>query len=205
MKLTPKPPHLIPESAVARVFSPRPKSDLLGWYSDRVEDAAASLMFTAAFGVAKQLVPSLATKGNHLRFILMEKPASDALRKELTKSRDCILSYGAVLGEMYRFKDGKPVARKPIKEFDLDKWFLTEEHYRKANEGFVFFIHTKFLLIDPLSDDPLICSVGEFSSTHSCGTRSMLLVRGDTRVADIYLTEFVESFATFTFATWRTR
>ena len=46
----------------------------------------------------------------------------------------------------------------PIKEFELDKWFFEEEHFRPKNDGFVFFVHTKFLLIDPLSDDPLVCS-----------------------------------------------
>ena len=55
-------------------------------------------------------------------------------------------------------KNGKPTARKNIVGFELDKWFLTEELYRPKNDGFVFFIHTKFLLIDPLSDDPLVCS-----------------------------------------------
>jgi len=201
VKLTGNPPALIPEKSVARVFSPRHKSDLLKWYADRVEDAAGSVMFTAAFGVAKQLVPSLAQDCDYLRFILMEKPPTDEIKKQLSENRDCIISYGAVLGEMYTFKDGKPVARRPIKEFDLDKWFLKEEHFRKKNEGFVFFLHTKFLLIDPLSDDPLVCSGSANFSSNSLlqNDENMLLVRGDKRVADIYLTEFDRIFRHFYF------
>lgn len=201
MKLTPDPPALLPESSIARVFSPRPKADLLKWYGKRVGDAVGSVMFTAAFGVAKQLVPALAEDCDYLRFILMEKPPDDTLKATLRKNKDCIISYGAVLGEMYTFKNGKPVARRPIKEFDLDKWFLKEEHFRRANEGFVFFIHTKFLLIDPLSDDPLVCSGSANFSSNSLlqNDENMLLVRGDTRVADIYLTEFDRIFRHFYF------
>jgi len=182
-----------------QVFSPRPKSDLLKWYGNRIRDAAGSVMFTAAFGVAKQLVPPLAKNRDFLRFVLMEKPPTEAVKKALTKDRDLIISYGAVLGEMYTFKDGKPIARKKIKEFDLDKWFLLEDHHR--HKGFVFFVHTKFLLIDPLSDDPLVCSGSANFSSNSLlqNDENMLLIRGDTRVADIYLTEFDRIFRHFYF------
>ncbi|HKP45431.1 MAG TPA: phospholipase D-like domain-containing protein, partial [Pyrinomonadaceae bacterium] len=115
MKMTPDPPALIPAKGIARVFSPRPKSDLLKWYGKRVTNAVGSVMFTAAFGVTKQLVTPLADDCDYLRFILMEKPPPDAIKKTLTKNRDCIISYGAVLGEMYTFKDGEPVARRRIK------------------------------------------------------------------------------------------
>lgn len=201
MKLTPNPPALIDEKSIARIFSPRPKAELLGWYGDRIEDAAGSVMFTAAFGVTEKLVPSLAEDCDYLRFILMEKPASETLKSQLTKHRDCVIAYGAVLGEMYKFKDGKPVARRRIKDFELDKWYLKEEHFRKANDGFVFFIHTKFLLIDPLSDDPLVCSGSANFSPDSLlqNDENMLLVRGDTRIADIYLTEFDRIFRHFYF------
>jgi phosphatidylserine/phosphatidylglycerophosphate/cardiolipin synthase-like enzyme len=202
LKLTPNPAALIAEKSVVRVFSPRAKADLLKWYSDRVEDAVNSVMFTAAFGVAKQLAPSIVADRDCLRFILMEKPPTKEFEAELKKDRrDLLFSYGDVLGEMYTFKNGKPTARKKIQEFDLDKWFLEEEHFRKKNEGFVFFIHTKFLLIDPLSDDPLVCSGSANFSSNSLlqNDENMLLVRGDTRVADIYLTEFDRIFRHFFF------
>lgn len=201
MKLTPNPPALIAPNSIARVFSPRPKSEMLGWYGGRIKDAAANVMFTAAFGVSDRLVPPLAAARDFLRFILMEKPPTDKLRKQLAADRDLVIAYGAVLGEMYAFKDGKPVARRPIEEFELDKWFLEEEHYRPKNEGFVFFIHTKFLLIDPLSADPLVCSGSANFSSNSLlqNDENMLLIRGDTRVADIYLTEFDRVFRHFYF------
>ena len=89
----------------------------------------------------------------------------------------------------------------PIKEFELDKWFFEEEHFRPKNDGFVFFVHTKFLLIDPLSDDPLVCSGSANFSSGSLlqNDENMLLVRGNTRVADIYMTEFDRIFRHFYF------
>lgn len=199
MELTPDPSALVAGNSISRVFSPRPKSKMLGWYGDRIEDATGSVMFTAAFGVTEKLVGPLARDRDFLRFILMEKPPSEANKRKLKKDRDLIISYGAVLGEMYRFVDGNPVARKRIAEFDLDKWFLKEEHFRRR--GFVFFVHTKFLLIDPLSDDPLVCTGSANFSPNSLlyNDENMLLIRGNTRVADIYLTEFDRVFRHFYF------
>jgi hypothetical protein len=112
-----------------------------------------------------------------------------------------ILSYGTPLGQIYRMKNGKPTARMPIKEFELDKWFFKEEHFRPSNDGFVFFVHTKFLLIDPLSDDPLVCSGSANFSSGSLlqNDENMLLVRGNTRIADIYMSEFDRIFRHFYF------
>jgi len=199
MGLTPNPPELVPPNSVSLVFSPRTKSELLKWYGRRIEDAAGSVMFTAAFGVTQTLVEPLAKDRDFLRFILMEKPPGQAVKKALSKDRDLIISYGAVLGEMYEFKDGKPTARKRIKEFELDKWLLQEDHFR--HQGFVFFVHTKFLLIDPLSDDPLVCSGSANFSPDSllANDENMLLIRGNTRVVDIYLTEFDRIFRHFYF------
>ena len=68
----------------------------------------------------------------------------------------------------------------------LTKWFLEEEHYRKF--GNIFFIHTKILMIDPLSNDPLIFTGSANFSDASLryNDENMMLIRGDTRVADIY-------------------
>jgi phosphatidylserine/phosphatidylglycerophosphate/cardiolipin synthase-like enzyme len=165
-------------------------------------DAANSVWFTAAFGVGQVLVEPIAKKRTQMRFVLMEKPAPPAQKKTLTADFNrVILSYGVPLGEIYRIKDGKVTSRMPIKEFELDKWFFKEEHFRPKNEGFVFFVHTKFLLIDPLSDDPLVCSGSANFSSGSLlqNDENMMLIRGDTRVADIYMTEFDRIFRHFYF------
>jgi hypothetical protein len=94
---------------------------------------------------------------------------------------------------------GKLVAKRKVKQFPLDRWFLKEELTR--SEGNIFFVHTKYLLIDPLSDDPLICTgsanFSEGSLTNN--DENMILIRGSTRVADIYMTEFDRLFRHFYF------
>ncbi|HEY6138830.1 MAG TPA: phospholipase D-like domain-containing protein [Thermoanaerobaculia bacterium] len=202
LKLTPDPQTVLDQNSIVAVFSPRAKANLLTWYAERMTDCAASLMFTAAFGVSKELAPAIAEPRKLLRFILMEKPAPEEQTKDFAKDRKhLILSYGVPLGEIYAFKNGKAVARKPIKDFRLVRWFIEEEHYRNKNEGFIFFVHTKFLLIDPLSDDPLVCSGSANFSSNSLlqNDENMLLIRGNTRVADIYMTEFDRLFRHFYF------
>lgn len=201
-KLTPNPPEKIPANSMVRFFSPRAKSGMLGWYGRRMLSAANSVWFTAAFGVSKELVQPIAKKRTQMRFVLMEKPAPAAQKKTLTADFNrVILSYGVPLGEIYGMKDGKVTTRKRIKEFALDKWFFKEEHFRPINDGFVFFVHTKFLLIDPLSDDPLVCSGSANFSSNSLlqNDENMILVHGNTRIADIYMTEFDRIFRHFYF------
>ena len=200
--LTPDPAEVIAGKTTARLFSPRAKAQLLDWYGRRMLNAANSVWFTAAFGVSPNLIEPIAKKRDQMRYVLMEKPANDPTRKQLTQDMSrVILSYGVPLGELYEMKDGKPTARKRIREFELDKWFFEEEHFRPKNDGFVFFVHTKFLLIDPLSDDPLVCSGSANFSSNSLlqNDENMLLIRGNTRVADIYMTEFDRVFRHFYF------
>jgi phosphatidylserine/phosphatidylglycerophosphate/cardiolipin synthase-like enzyme len=201
-KLTPNPAEAIAVKSVARLFSPRTKSEMLGYYGRRMLNSANSVWFTAAFGVSKELIEPIARKRTQMRFVLLEKPLPDDQKKTLTSDFNrVILSYGVPLGEIYQIKNGKVTTRKRIKEFELDKWFFKEELFRPSNDGFVFFVHTKFLLIDPLSDDPLVCSGSANFSSGSLlqNDENMLFIRGNTRVADIYMTEFDRIFRHFYF------
>ena len=65
----------------------------------------------------------------------------------------------------------------------------------------VKFIHTKYALIDPLSDDPIVISGSANFSDASTrrNDENMLIIRGDKRVADIYLGEFMRLFNHFFF------
>jgi len=200
--ITPDPPEAIAPTSVVRFFSPRYKSKMLDWYGRRMLDAANSVWFTAAFGVSKALVDPIAREREQMRFVLLEKPVPPDQRKTLTADFNrVILSYGVPLGELYQIKDGKVTSRRRIEEFELDKWFFKEEHFRPVNDGFVFFVHTKFLLVDPLSDDPLVCSGSANFSSGSLlqNDENMVLIRGNTRVADIYMTEFDRIFRHFYF------
>jgi phosphatidylserine/phosphatidylglycerophosphate/cardiolipin synthase-like enzyme len=60
----------------------------------------------------------------------------------------------------------------------------------------VSYIHSKFLLMDPLSVDPIVVSGSANFSNNSTkeNDENMLIIRGNKRVADIYLTEFNRLF-----------
>jgi len=60
----------------------------------------------------------------------------------------------------------------------------------------VSYIHSKFLLHDPLGADPIIVTGSANFSANSTNSNdeNMLLIRGETRVADIYFTEFNRLF-----------
>jgi hypothetical protein len=205
MKLTPNPPHTIPKSPITAEFSPRTSKGMLDWYAQRIEDAKTSVVFTGAFGVDPKILAGLQKMANSVRFILLEKPpTADVRATEAGDRADIRVSYGAVLGQMYQeTKSGSGTGKTlvPIPKFALDKWFLKEELARRDGSGFVFFIHTKFLLVDPLSDDPLICTGSANFSGGSLisNDENMLFIRGNTRVADIYLTEFDRIFRHFYF------
>jgi phosphatidylserine/phosphatidylglycerophosphate/cardiolipin synthase-like enzyme len=208
MTLSPNPANLVGKGETL-VFSPRPSDRMLDWYGARIGDAANSSMFTGAFTVDPEILKPMERAGPSLRAILLERPPThEIIKAQEDNPADLMVSYGAILGKMKtekrtgRDEDGNPVTKwAPIPRFKLESWFLDEELERKNGQGFVFFIHTKFLLVDPLSDDPLVCTGSANFSGESLKSNdeNMLLIRGNTRVADIYLTEFDRIFRHFYF------
>jgi phosphatidylserine/phosphatidylglycerophosphate/cardiolipin synthase-like enzyme len=65
----------------------------------------------------------------------------------------------------------------------------------------VRYVHTKYMLIDPLSEDPItITGSANFSNASTKNNdENMLIDRGDTRLADCYLSEFMRLFNHFYF------
>ena len=83
---------------------------------------------------------------------------------------------------------------------ELDVW-LRERHFRERNSGHVFYVHTKIMATDLLSDDPLVFSGSANFSPPSllANDENMVLIRGDATVALVYLTEFFRLFNHFYF------
>jgi len=190
--LTPDPGADI-EAGTTCMFSPRSNARMLKWYADRIRKAQQVVMFTGAFGVNEKLAEAFAVERDILRYLVLEKPPTKKTRALLSVNhdRDVIVVPGQVLGEVWALdKRGEPTLRRSIPGFKLEKWFLHEELYRK--QGNIFFIHLKVLMTDILSDDPMVFTGSANFSDNSLTTNdeNMLLIRGDTRVADIYLTEY---------------
>jgi phosphatidylserine/phosphatidylglycerophosphate/cardiolipin synthase-like enzyme len=202
IKLTPNPPNLVPPASIAPCFSPRIADNMLDWYGERIDDATGLAMMTIPFNVAKTILGALMKKRDALRLVVLEDaPTPDILDAEKRNRGKLLFSNGAILGKSFiKVKSqfgGAKVA--PIPNSDLDKWFIDEELARPTNNGHVFFVHAKALVIDPMSDDPLVCSGSANFSTNSltANDENMLLIRGNTRVADIYMTEIDRIFRHF--------
>jgi phosphatidylserine/phosphatidylglycerophosphate/cardiolipin synthase-like enzyme len=58
------------------------------------------------------------------------------------------------------------------------------------------YIHDKFIIVDPLGDNPVVVTGTANSSKTSQHTNdeNMLVIRGDTLVADVYFGEFLRVF-----------
>ncbi len=70
----------------------------------------------------------------------------------------------------------------------------------KATTGAgILYVHNKFFIIDPLSEDPIVLTGSANFSANSIqnNDENSLLIKGDKRVADIYLTEFDRLFVHF--------
>ena len=76
---------------------------------------------------------------------------------------------------------------------------LLEEEVLSGLNLNVDYLHTKYMLIDPLTDNPtVITGSANFSdNSTTMNDENMLVISGDKRVAEIYLTEFMRLFNHF--------
>jgi phosphatidylserine/phosphatidylglycerophosphate/cardiolipin synthase-like enzyme len=200
--LTPNPPNVIAASSTVPFFSPRVADNMLDWYGERIDDAGSIAMMTIPFNVAPTILKALDKTSDAMRLVILEDtPTKDVTDAEKRNRGKLVFSNGAIIGKTFiKYKSGVGGAKvAPIPNTDLDKWFIDEELDRPTNAGHVFFVHAKVLIIDPLSDDPLICSGSANFSGNSltANDENMLLIRGDKRAADIYMTDLDRIFRHF--------
>jgi phosphatidylserine/phosphatidylglycerophosphate/cardiolipin synthase-like enzyme len=192
MKETPNPAAILP-SRTTVLFSPRKDSKMLAWYAARVAEARSAVFFTAAFGLNpdnNKLHAQVMEKADAMRYVLLEKPDAEANKLHKTDT-GFLAANGAGLGMDSGTHD-------PLPGWKLASWF-PEFHFR--DQGNVFYVHLKFLLLDPLGDDPVVISgSANFSPNSLLGNdENMLLIRGDKRVAHSYFTEFDRLFRHFSY------
>jgi phosphatidylserine/phosphatidylglycerophosphate/cardiolipin synthase-like enzyme len=178
-------PQGAPPVGISAIFSPRASIDALEWYAERMRAASAGVFLTAAFGVNDLFMKVLGENVDFLRYVMLEKIDGDV--DIMRRDPDNRVSTGAVL-----------------EEAAAGQWKL--ERLIPGMNAHVRFLHTKYLLIDPLSDDPIVITgSANFSdaSTRS-SDENMIVIRGDKRVADIYLGEFMRLFTHFYFRDFAT-
>jgi hypothetical protein len=171
---SPKFPSGRPRARLTTVFSPRSDLRSLEWYVRLADSAEQAVLLTAAFGLQPEIAPVFAGDRDYLRYLLLDTDNGEV--EALRRDPDNIVTAGGYKGKG-----------------EYKAWIAKA---LSGLNGFVDYVHTKLMLIDPLSDDPIVISGSGNWSSESCqdNDENMLVIRGDKRVADIYLTEFMRLF-----------
>lgn len=175
----------IESGATATVFSPRSGLDVLNLYVSLVDSAQDVACITLAFGVNKAFKDQLLdhTPKGSLTFMLLEKedrpnPRSKDPFVAINASQNVYKAWGSFIDD-------------PVYQWarETNAGLIGLNHH-------VSYVHSKFLLMDPLGADPIVVTGSANFSEASTkeNDENMLVIRGDRRVADIYFTEFNRLF-----------
>jgi phosphatidylserine/phosphatidylglycerophosphate/cardiolipin synthase-like enzyme len=150
-----------------------------------VDEAEGLSCITLAFGISKVFKDVLADnrQNSHIAFFLLEK--EDKLNP---RAKDPFVTLNA---KNNVYEAWGSFLREPLYQWTRE----TNAQLLKLNNH-VSYIHSKFLLMDPLGKDPIVVTGSANFSTASTNDNdeNMLVIRGDKRVADIYFTEFNRLF-----------
>lgn len=190
MEATPAPPDPW-ESETTVVFSPRgTKLEALGWYADVGSKAKKGLFMTFAFGMHKSFKDVYMQDDDVLRMALLETAVNSPANAEQDK------------------KDVQTLRNRPnvvvaignrIVTNTFDRWLA--EMAQVKEDVHVHWIHTKYMLVDPLGASPIVISGSANFSKASTDTNdeNMLIIRGNKRIADIYFGEYMRLYTHYAF------
>ncbi|MDP9240562.1 MAG: phospholipase D-like domain-containing protein, partial [Actinomycetota bacterium] len=179
-------PVALEAPGIHTLFSPRHGLAVLNWYADRFGTATDGGYITGAFGLNATFEDVLvAYTGKALHYVLLDR--ADNNQDSWSADHKVIVSVGSA---------GGPAT--------LTRW--AKEGLTGFN-NFVPYLHTKIALIDPLGADPtVITGSANFSPDSTTNNdENMLIIRGDTEVADVYFTEFTRIFNHFYARFWAAR
>lgn len=170
---------------ITAIFSPRSGGGVLDMYAHMVDEAKNLSCITLAFVISdvfKTLLKDNAAD-SHIAFFLLEKedkpnPKSKKEFVGLNARNNVYEAWGSFL-------------REPLYQWakETNAGALGLNHH-------VSYVHSKFLLMDPLGADPIVVTGSANFSPPSTNDNdeNMLAIRGSRRVADIYFTEFNRLF-----------
>ena len=136
-------------------------------------EAKRIVCLTVAFNLDEVFQKVISQDNDVLRYIVKDDDLGDG--EVIGRDRDVLFAAGGYLGKdsLVNFlgERGNPLNRND-------------------------YIHNKFMLVDPLGKDPLVVTGSANFSRPSqrSNDENMLVIRGDTRVADIYFGEFMRIF-----------
>jgi len=200
---TPDPVGAPPANSVTPFFSPRSDLTLLEWYAERMKAATDFVGFTAAFGISRTISPVLLEERDYARYLIVESEGSKRTPKKkpgepqkkspfdifqkIRKTTNNKIARGASLR-----KNNDAVGNQ------LHRWL--DEQLTGLN-GHVKYVHTKYLILDAMTADPVVISGSANFSKASTDSNdeNMVVIRGDTDVADAFVGEFMRLFNHFYF------
>lgn len=179
-------PPVTEKDILTPVFSPHRGNAVFDWWIDLAGAPGKPLFMTFPFGIVKDFRPVFDKNDGVLRFALLDKYVNGGNAASRAAAIEDIIrirkfpNIGMALGERV-FVDW------------VDGW-LKESAPIGVN---VNWVHTKFMLIDPLGNKPVTITGSANWSEASVNTNDehMVVIRGDKRVADIYFGEFMRIFA----------
>jgi len=180
-------PEELPEipPGTTPIFSPRRGGSILELYFQLVDEAEHLACITLAFGINKDFKARLTdnTADNAIAFFLLEK------KDKPTKANQNTFVFIGAKQNIY--KAWGSFLREP-----LHQWAKETSAMGLGLNQHVSFIHSKFLLRDPLGADPVVVtgSANFSDASTNDNDENMVAIRGDQRVADIYFTEFNRLF-----------
>jgi hypothetical protein len=170
---------------VTSVFSPRSTTAVLDSYEVLLDTATREGCITFAFGVGagfKELLEDN-TSQNAIVFMLLESrdkpdPEDPTAFVRINASNNVYQAWGSYL------------------ENPVYQWAKETNAGLLGLNQHVSYVHSKFLLIDPLGDDPIVVTgSANFSGASTTDNdENMIVIRGSRRTADIYATEFNRIF-----------
>lgn len=167
-----------PEDRILTLFSPRDvqeKVPTLHWYGDLMGSAKRLMGMTFAFNFDDIFIDALAKNSEAIRYLLFDKKLSKDVEMSVRQDGRTVVASGAKL-----------------KAGDLE--LFVGEELTGFNKN--LYIHDKFIIVDVLGPDPIVVTgTANFSRpSQAKNDENMLVIRGDTRVGDIYFGEFMRVF-----------
>lgn len=168
------------------VFSPHRGRGVFDWWIELAESPGKPLFMTFPFGIVKDFRVVYDKNDGVLRFGLLDKYVNGGTKA----SREAAI---AEIERIRRYPNiGMALGGRIFVDW-VDGWYK-EPSAIGVN---VNWVHTKFMLIDPLGSKPVTLTGSANWSEASVDTNdeNMVVIRGDKRVADIYFGEFMRIFA----------
>jgi phosphatidylserine/phosphatidylglycerophosphate/cardiolipin synthase-like enzyme len=172
----------IDKNNISVVFSPRRGYNMLNLYAGLFGKTSRMANITLPFNLDKRFITRIEEKSPAIRYILLNSGKKNFdIAAKYNPDPDVVIAPGSKIDKLWH------------------QW-LNEIH-TGLNGANVLYIHTKFLLVDPLGKKPLLITGSANFSEPSTNKNdeNMLIIacsnkKGETRVQDIYLGEFFRLF-----------